>query len=73
MVWCVRTPDNTIVVSSWPQGASLKALDASRIAKNNRPTKNKKYLRTLMVTVSFCTGRPQVVEVMFLRAVTNGQ
>lgn len=65
----IRTPDITIVVSSWPQGANLMALDASLMAKNNSPTKNRKYLRTLIVIVSFRTGRPQVVEVMFLMAV----
>lgn len=69
----VRTPDSTIVVSSWPQGASLMALDASRMAKNNSPTKKRKYLRTLMVTVSFRTGRPQAVEVMFLTAGVDDQ
>lgn len=60
-----------MVVSSCPQGASLKALDASLMAKNSRPTKNRKYLRTLIVTVSFRTGRPQVVEVKFLTAAVH--
>lgn len=49
------------------------ALDASRMAKNNNPTKNRKYLRTLMVTVSFRTGKPHVVDVMFLTAEVDDQ
>lgn len=43
------------------------------MAKNNSPTKNRKYLRTLMVMVWFRTGRPQVVEVMFLMAGVHDQ